>query len=188
MKFKHKNQNKILVVDYDELAESPREWDNLSIMAIKSREFNLSDNLDFDIPQDLTFEEFEEYLIKEQKAVLTIPLWLYNHSGISLSTSSICRWDSSPIGYAFVTKEILRKEFNVKNITNNILEKAKKIIMGEIETYNKYLSGEVFSYSIYEIKKCELGHTHKEYIESCGGFFGLDEIWNYEDKEEWEEI
>ncbi|MBW2997990.1 hypothetical protein KY321_00485 [Candidatus Woesearchaeota archaeon] len=190
MKFKSKDNKKEVVVVYDEDSESPRAWDNLSTMAIKSSRYNLSDNLDFTIPNDVTFEEFEEYLIEEQGAVITIPLWIYDHSGISLNTSKVCRWDSSPVGYAFVTKETLRKEYNVKNVTQKILEKARAVIKSEIETYNQYLMGQVYAVRVNEIKICDLGHEHKELIESISGFYDVDDIWDNisENKEDFSEV
>jgi hypothetical protein len=56
--------------------------------------------------------------------------------------------------------------------------KVEEYLKGEVETYDKYLTGEVYQYTIYEIETCSLGHTHKNVVESCGSYFGEEECEN----------
>jgi hypothetical protein len=92
---------------------------------------------------------------------------MYDHSGIILSTNPFkCRWDSGQVGWIFVTKEKLRKEFGVRRITKKIKEKAREILAEEVNVYSDYIEGNVFGY----ILKDENG----EELDSCWGFYGID--------------
>jgi hypothetical protein len=63
----------------------------------------------------------------------------------------------------------VKSEFYYMDITNK--ETLSKIIEADIETYDKYVTGQVYRYTIYEIETCSLGHTHKNVVECCGSFF-----------------
>ena len=40
-----------------------------------------------------------------------------------------------------------------------------------MEEYNRYVNGEVYSYSVIRVDKCETcGHPHAEIVDSCTGF------------------
>ena len=54
----------------------------------------------------------------------------------------------------------------------------EEIIDSDVKTYDNYITGEVYQYTIYEIETCNLGHTHKNVVESCGGYFGEEECEN----------
>jgi len=163
-----------LKIYYDESAESPRDWDNLGTMIYKNSRYTLGDEQsDF----NGSFEEFRDYLIKERKAVIIMPIFLYDHSGITISTTQTypynCRWDSSPVGYIFATKEDIRENFGVKKVTKKLLETTKRILQGEIDTFDLYIRGEVFGFQLMKIKKCKECDTEtEEILDSCWGFFG----------------
>ena len=44
-------------------------------------------------------------LILKQENICGLPLWLYDHSGISMSTGRVDKFDSSLVGIIFVEKE-----------------------------------------------------------------------------------
>ena len=50
-------------------------------------------------------------------------------------------------------------------------EKLNLILEGEVKTYDEYLTGQVYQYTIYEINTCDLGHQHKSVVESCGSYY-----------------
>ena len=54
-------------------------------------------------------------------------------------------------------------------------ERLERIIDGDVETYDKYLTGEVYQYKIYEVETCSLGHTHRTLLDSCGGYYNEDD-------------
>jgi hypothetical protein len=159
----------------DDDSESPREWDNLGKMVCKHRDYKLGDE---QIPEDYFSDKLGDtvYLdnLKEVqnwiteiygKIAVILPLYLYDHSGISISTSDNYpyndRWDSSTIGFIFVTYEMLRKEYNKKRVSKRMIREAKRILMGEVETYDQYLTGDVWGYDTEE--------------DSCWGYYGQED-------------
>jgi len=123
--------------------------------------------------------------LKEYDIGLMLPLFMLDHSSVSLSTRDFNdKWDSGQIGFVFVTKEKLKKEYSVKRIGKITLEKAKRVLEAEIKTYSQYVNGEVFGFKITEQKNNET-----ENIDSCSGFYEIDEVFDHigEKKEEWVE-
>jgi hypothetical protein len=152
----------------DEDAPNPRkEFDHLGTMVCFHRRYNLGDEHEFLDP-----DEFAEFL-KEEKPIC-LPLYLFDHSGITMSAKSerfrACDpqgWDWGTVGYIYVTKENVRKEYGVKRVTRKILEKVTKLLEGEVQEYDQYLTGNVYG---YEITKGE--RQAGKVIDSCWGFFG----------------
>jgi hypothetical protein len=101
---------------------------------------------------------------------------MYDHSGITISTSPFgCNWDSGQIGWVFVDEKQLKLMCGDNDYTD---EKLSEIIDSDVKTYDQYITGEVYQYTIYEIETCSLGHTHKNVVESCGSYFGEEECEN----------
>jgi hypothetical protein len=154
-------------VSRDEIAESPREWNNFGNMYCYHRNYDLGDKLD--IPKFDTIQELQDYLIKEKKAVVMLPLYILDHSGITMragrnfSDVAPQGWDTSFVGYVYATKEDLKR----KDISK---KKAERILMSEVKTYDDYLTGEV-----YCIVK-ETYNKKKEPIaqDNIGGYFGYE--------------
>ena len=91
----------------DEMDESPREWDNLGTMVCFHRRYNLGDKHDF------TPETISAYV--KRTDVVALPVFMYDHSGLSLSTGREYpfddRWDSMQVGFIYCTLEKAKKEF-----------------------------------------------------------------------------
>jgi hypothetical protein len=162
----------------DESPESPREWENLGTMICFHRRYNLGDKNDIiDFNDYTSWNEQLEWIEKNIKPCVILPLYLYDHSGITMTTSPFsCRWDSGQVGWIFVTKEQVRKEYNVKRITQDIVEKVTKVLEGEVETYDQYISGEVYGYRISKVEVCDKGCEHKEEVDSCWGYYGMESV------------
>ncbi|MDX1372758.1 MAG: hypothetical protein R3321_09830 [Nitrososphaeraceae archaeon] len=160
-----KLRNKTVEIFNDEYDDqSPREWDNLGIMAFFHGRYNLGDNHDFVSPDDLL--EF----MKEENPI-SLPVYMYDHSGIGLSTDNSrypynCPWDSGMLGYIYVERDTIRSEYGWKNLTQDRIDKIKSYLEGEVETYNFFVQGRTY----YFVATCDLcGET-----DSCGGFYGED--------------
>jgi len=167
--------NQILRIYHDEDSESPRSWDNLGTMVCKHKRYNLGDKHNVDFDDFNSIDELEKGLIKEFNTAVILPIFMYDHSGVTIRTTSFNdRWDSGQVGFILISKEKVRKEFNVKRINKKLIEKVQTLLEGEVKTYDEYLSGEVFSFELLEVKNCELDCEHEETIDSCGGFFGDD--------------
>jgi len=160
----------------DESPESPRtSMDNLGTMICFHRRYNLGDKHDYNQNDYSGWEEQRKSIEKNEDTCVILPLYLYDHSGITISTSPFsCRWDSGQIGWVFVSKKKVRKEYGVKRITQELIEKVTKVLEGEVETYDQYLTGDIYGYEIVEVTKCDHGHEHETFKDSCWGYYGQE--------------
>ena len=173
----------ILEVIQDTNPESPRTWCNLTKMIFFGKHKSYGDKHNIVLNDYNNREDFIEHGGKTVKKLLNCvickPVHLYSHSGETISTSFTypynCRWDSGTIGFVVITKEDLRKKYNVNRITKKILVQVEKILEGEIKILDQYLTGDVYGYKISKVTKCDLGHEHNEELDSCWGFYGEDE-------------
>lgn len=107
---------------------------------------------------DLSYSELYNRI--DKRGTIILPLYLYDHSGITISTSSFsCRWDSGQVGYIYMTKDTMEKEGWNK-------EQATKYLESEVTVYDNYLTGEVYGFRIED--------ADGEEIESCWGYYGDD--------------
>ena len=159
-----------LKIEQDTDPMNPRtDWDNLGTMVCFHKRYDLGDKTDYRSNDYDSWDELKEGIITNEGEVTILPLYLYDHSGITISTSPFdCNWDSGQIGFIFVSKYKMKKE----GIDET---KVEEYLKGEVETYDQYLTGEVYCYEVYEIETCDKGHEHKTLVESCGGYFGEEE-------------
>lgn len=150
-----------LKVFRDEFAESPREFDgNLGKMVCWHRKYNLGDKHEFDDPQE--FQESEEY----KKAFVILPIYLYDHSGITMSTVDFGdRWDSGQVGYIYATPEQIKELLGVEP-TEAMKTQIEEQLIDEVNTYDQYLQGDCFRFEIQDGAGNE--------VDGAGGFFGDD--------------
>ena len=99
---------------------------------------------------------------------------MYDHSGIALSLTNSHypfndQWDAGQLGFVLVDRDKALKEFNKKRLTKQLRQKIYEIIEGEVETYNQYLSGDVYGYVV---------SRDNEQIDSCWGYYGQDDCLN----------
>ena len=168
--------NYLIEIHQDEFPESPREWDNLGKMVCFHGRYDLGDKHDYDHNDYNGWEEMKNAIIKEEDVCVILPLYLYDHSGITMSTSPFsCQWDSGQVGWIFVSKKDVRKEYGVKRIDQKLIDKVTEVLVGEVKTYNMYLMGDVYGYKIYEVSTCSKGHEHKEELDSCWGYYGNED-------------
>lgn len=152
----------VINIEPDDFRESPRKWDNLGTMVCFNRRYNLGDKHDFD-----SVDELEDYIDRDD--IISLPLYLYDHSGITMSICSFsCPWDSGQVGYIFVDKETVRKEYNWKNVTKDRQQRIEEYLEDEVNTYDMYLTDEVFCYTIED--------QHNDNVDSCCGYYGEDEV------------
>lgn len=121
--------------------------------------------------KDLPIREENDALIRiiETKAVI-LPLYLYDHSGITMKTSPFsCPWDSGQVGWIYLTREKALEEYGYKRFTKGCRAKVEKYLKGEVAEYDSYISGEVYGYRLVEID--DDGEETNE-LDSCWGFYG----------------
>lgn len=154
-----------------------KEHDNIGILACFHKKYDFTDkNVPFKFEDFLSWEEMEEYINKELKALICKTVFLMDHSGLSVKTKPFNdSWDSGRIGFVYVTKEKLITHGLLKEgeeMTEELKENLPNYIEGQIETWNDYLTGNVWGYQLVKKEKCNLGHEHEEVIDSCWGFYG----------------
>lgn len=157
----------VIKIKFDDSPESPRSWCNIGKMICFHKRYNLGDKHDYRVKDYSSFKELEKAIIKKEKAAIILPLYLYDHSGITMKTTPFGDpWDSGQVGFVLASKEKIRKEYNKKRISNSLLKKVEKILIAEVETYDQFLRGEVFGFCIED----EKGET----IDSCWGHYGIN--------------
>jgi hypothetical protein len=131
-----------------EIIDNPREYDNLGSMVCYHRRYNLGDKQEY-LPGHYKpnsgdfwgWGEMRSYFDKVHDLAVCLPVYMYEHSGIAVSTKPFsCPWDSGRIGFIFVSKDKLRKEYGVKRVTASLVDKATRILEAEVEEYNQYLN------------------------------------------------
>ena len=157
----------------DENAWNPREDDNLTTMVCFHKRYSLGDTHNVSSDTYESWEEMEEAIRAEYPVVAIKPLFMYEHSGITIATSPFsCRFDSGRLGFVMITTHGLMKMCGHTDFTEAELD---KMLEDEVKQYDSYLRGDVYEYSIYEVQKCNLGHEHEELLDSCGGYYDEDE-------------
>lgn len=143
---------------------------------------------------------------------VVMPIWLYDHSGITISTGERVypyndQWDSGQVGFAALTKQKTMEElreivrdpsgnpvriytgektwrYDTVPFTEETWQKgATDAIKAEVETYDQYLTGDVWWYKIYSTAiptKGSVSDNLDDWDEedSCGGFYGDDMLEN----------
>lgn len=99
--------------------------------------------------------------------LIMLPLYLYDHSGITMSTGPFsCPWDSGQVGFIYITREQILKEYGWKVITTKRREQIVKYLIADVEIYDQYLTGDVYGYMVED--------NDGEDIDSCWGFYGIE--------------
>lgn len=191
-----------IAIEHDEDAQSPREWDNLGTIAYKHSRYKLGEET-IDDPIDwliglLGMEDEEdveysyEYLRKlqdkAQDVMVIMPLYIYEHSGITISASSFgCRWDSGQFGYIYCTLENAIKNWMLPADSTwqtmmkdwhgeghiTLYDATTRVLQGEIKTFDQYLTGDVYGFNIYELDE---DGEEGDSVDSYWGYFGDDGI------------
>ena len=147
----------------DQYPDNPRDDSNLGTMACYHKRYTLGDTPNIKIPDSVnSWNEAEEFIVKEHKACVILPLYLYDHSGLSIQVTPFnCKWDSGQVGFIFTTKERIREERGVRYVTKKQIAKATETLIYEVRDYNAYLSGECYGWSLIE---------DGEIIDECYGY------------------
>lgn len=192
---------KIRVV-YDETPDSPDDWqDEKLFLVYEHRQFTVrrdgfkpGDIYDYIMSLSHPDDEFD---VMDYSDYYIYPVEAYIHSGVELSLYELeltCPFDSSVSGYILIKKSYVLKFPNIVSDRDKA-DKAYELANELIETWNQYLSGEVYGYVIekpnimYSIEKSlfdelvlrnDLADLESHFMEdieyeeidSCWGFYG----------------
>ncbi len=205
--FKMKDEEGVeytLKVETDYHSENPREWDNLCTMVCWNNRYDLGDKHCYSDPLGLMMSLYREVMneswfykheseewqdivqsLEESDLILIKAINMYDHSGITVSTSSGYpyndRWDAGVVGFIYVTKKKILEETGYAT-EETWKDTAEDFIEAEMETYDQYLRGETYGYELTKKatvqEKCpHCNEAIKEYEDeivedSCWGFYG----------------
>lgn len=147
VKVKGKLADARVTIHYDQDPINPRENCNVGTMACWHRRHQLGD------VQPL--ESVSEYKAELPDNAVILPVYIYEHGGMAISTSPFsCLWDSGQLGIIWAVP------------TDGMdADTVRAVLEAEVEQYYRYLQGMVYGF-----------RTHDDGEEdSCWGFYGDDE-------------
>lgn len=135
---------------------------------------------------DDTAEQIQDVGEAASKMAVVLPLFLMDHSGLSISTSSAhfracdsAGWDWGQVGFIWVTHENVKKEYG--EVNDETIKKAEACLESEVETYDHYLQGDIYGYVLEKAEIFTHGegdeqktHVEWEHEDSCWGFYGTE--------------
>lgn len=112
-----------------------------------------------DLPRDALMNEVNKHYYIS-------PLYLYDHSGITISMGAFsCPWDSGQVGWITLRKETALAEWPQLEWAN-VDDWARHIMKDEVEEYDQYLTGDVWGAVVEDENGDEL--------DACWGMYGSD--------------
>ena len=140
---------------------NPREDSTFGHMACWHSRYALGDKHCYRTPAEFNADP------ERKNDALALPLYLYDHSGITISTEPFsCPWDSGQVGFIYVTKAQVNKEYGCQRITKKVLDKVRTILEAEVEDYDRYLRGDYVRTAIIS--------PDTELVGGCGDYDDMD--------------
>ncbi len=173
---------------YDQHATNPREGGSLGTILIAPRKAHwVAANPDVAVDTSIRFGDSpyghwdnlrrEQLNLKKSDIAIAYPITAHTIGGeISLSLGYKSGWGYDVVGFIYITKETLRKEYGVKRITSITQQRAKNCLQDELDMLTAWLNGDCYGWQIKEYTLTDDGLDWKEV-----GI--LDDCWGYFDKE-----
>lgn len=167
-------------IHYDEDAQAPYDWcDMLGTLVTWHRRFcpQMDGEKQFGTPQDFLDQA-------KEGGWVWVNVGLIDHSGQSfylIAEETRKRkqrqgddahpmdpggWDSGQVGFMYCTKERFVEVVDTK--THRWRVRAKAVLESELETWDQYVSGQVYGYTVKS--------PDGEVIDSCWGFYGDESV------------
>lgn len=125
--------------------EFPRDSENLGIMLYRSSKYILGD-------EKISFNSFDDYLESAKinpEQVVSLPLYLLDHTQIALSTKDFNdQWDSSCVGVIYTTFDRIKAQYGVDSVDDNLISVATQLMEGEVEDFNSYLQNDIYGFRL----------------------------------------
>jgi len=113
-------------------------------------------------------------LIQESPEIVILPLYLLDHSGLSLSTNDFHDpYDFRLVGWIYADQEMVKEQLGTDAMNQIGWRKQASIVLKqEVERYNQYISNDVYGYMLYALNSTTNEWEKTE--ESSWGFYGSD--------------
>lgn len=167
-------------VKYDFDPQSPREWDNLGVIYSNYRNYSpdghsIKELLEQECYQDGNYRFAPD---KFSEDYIWLRIYAYIHGGITISCGESCPysdlWDSGLFGIIAVDKNVVRKEYNCTQISDDIRNKVIGVLESEVKTLDDYYTGSVYGFEVTKI------NNDDEVLDSCWGYYGDDSLEDIE--------
>lgn len=199
-----------LKISHDSDPINPRDDDNVGTMLCWHRKYNIGDTnkwkdnsprtamldligeIDYAVAEKLRGDDAEASAVAVvfDKYYTSLPVFMYEHSGITIKTSPFsCMFDSGQLGFIYVSHAKARQEYGrLPNKGDTWTEANEKMVCeylrNEVQAADHYLSGDVYGFVCeklsYEFEQpdeeVDPDDDEKEWKESdsCWGFQGDD--------------
>jgi hypothetical protein len=127
------------------------------------------DFIDWQLQYGAGQEEDRELLEAARQVATILPLNLFDHSGITMSTGGFsCPFDSGQVGWIYATHKKVKEE-------GIVVEDMEKHLDQEVKTYAMFLENQIYGFKIEAAEVCP--HCEDVVWEeaedgSCWGFYG----------------
>lgn len=121
-------------------------------------------------------EDFFENLAKyaDKKGYFIEPVARYEHSAVKYYNGIGSGFDGCTSGYAYAKKSDIKKDFNVKIISQKLHEKMIHQLDITLDNYTQFCNGEVYNITIYDT-------FDKSVVDSLGEVYNADIKYCLED-------
>jgi len=126
--------------------ENPRSlYEPFSVMVYNHKRYKL-----WDMELKSYWESFDDDLYRHFKTewikdAIRLPLYLYDHSWITMSTKPFgCHWDSWQVWFIYMDYKKIKEEYNIKRISKKRIKDMIEYMEQEIKDYDAYLTWEVY--------------------------------------------
>ena len=181
-KYVNETEELFVQVQYDDWAESPREWNNLWTILTWSGYNSIDENPYYDFEEFLSdnltekqianlykgepsTKEFFERIEKRfyNLGYLVAPISKYKHGQVSYSAGVSQGWDARVAGVAMVNINDIKKEYKTTVLSKGLKEKIYGILDSELDTYNSWANGDVYTVSLMDFEG--------DVVDSLGGIY-----------------
>ena len=175
--FDYKHHRIDIYQDIETESGNPRECDNLGVMYCEHRRYTLGDMdtrgiYEVDAVREAirelqdrgySMDRLPRYLRWTIGASVVLPLYLFDHSGLSMTTcaSEFAAWDAQRWDWGQVG--IIFDSARTREMTGVRPSQVAEQLVSEVEQYNAYLHGYVYGYTVTNIA------TGIE-VDSCWGY------------------
>ena len=147
-----------LSIEQDEYPTDPRgEWDFVGTMVCWHGRYNLGDAHNYPDPQ--------AYRSTVGDDILELPLYLYDHSGLTIATTPFsCPWDSGQVGWTYVERRKALAAFDRRRLSPGLRAAILGLLRSEVAVYDQWLRGDVWRAVIHD--------RGDDLIDACSGIYG----------------
>lgn len=142
----------------DDSPESPADWENLGQIAYCSDRYTLGTER---VSRD-RLDEIAEGI--KDGSLIGLPVFAYVHGAATISTSPFsCPWDSGQCGFVYCKASDAEDEWAGDP---HFRANAIRALSGEVKTFDQYLRGDVYGYTITD--------KDGDVVDSCWGYYGIE--------------